>query len=71
MTYVSNWQMQSLPKGKLWYPLQAQKIEGQIIEEAYGAGFSVKEIAYYFRVTPDQIYQKINVRELKKEVRNS
>lgn len=62
--------MQSLPKGKLWYPLQAKKIIRQIIEEAYGAGFSIKEIAYYFRVTPDQIYQKINVTELKKEAGN-
>lgn len=70
MTYVSDWQVQSLPKGSLWYPLMAKKIERQIIEEAYLAGFSVKEIAYYFRRAPYQIYEKINVRELKKEMWN-
>lgn len=65
--YVSDWQVIPLPRGPKWYPLHAKKIERQIIEEAYLAGFSVKEIAYYFRRTPYQIYEKISVRDLKKE----
>lgn len=67
MTYVSDWQVRPLPRGPKWYPLQAKKIERQIIEEAYRAGFNVKEIAGYFRISPWRVYEKINVTELKKE----
>lgn len=69
MSYVSNWQTVPI-RSPLWHSRMRRKIEREVIEDAYLAGFTVKAIAQYFRTTQWRVYEKINVKELKKKAGN-
>lgn len=70
MNYVSNWQVTPQIHGPLWYERMRRKIEREVIEDAYLAGFTIKQIAGYFRMSQYRIYEKINVKELKQKAEN-
>lgn len=45
------------------YDGNAIKIRGTIMQDAYDAGFNVKSIAWYFKLSLSEVYKRIKVKK--------
>lgn len=69
MTYVSNWQVAVQTKDPKWYPRKTMTIRKRIMEEAYMEGYSMKQIAGYFKISLYRMYELLDVTDLKHRVK--